>query len=313
MSSRSHATPGDVTPAAIVSINGRVLPPDAPALSAFERGFLLADGVFETMRALDFVPFRLDAHLARLHIGAGVLQLALPPRLDAMVLGTLEHARANGLRDAAVRLTVSRGCGEPGLMPPVADAPTAAARATVVIAVRPLDPLMRTDGVTAHFVAGQRNPRARTAGIKSLSYTESIVALLDARAAGADDALLLDTDGHLSGGASSNVFLVLGDTLVTPPRECGILPGITRAIVLDIAAAERIAVQERVVMREEVAFAGEAFLTSSLRGIAPLLRVNGDAIGNGIPGAVTRRVRDAYATLVQRECRAGPAHARVPA
>ncbi len=315
MSTRSRAAAGAETRPALVSVNGRVLPPDAPALSAFERGFLLADGVFETMRALDSILFRLEAHLARLHAGAQVLRLTLPPRLDAMVLGTLEHARGQGLRDAAVRLTVSRGAGEPGLLPPLrGDAAGRTPRATVVVAVQPLpDPGTRTDGVTARVVAGRRNPHARTAGIKSLSYTESIVALLDARAAGADDALLLDTDGHLSGGASSNVFLVIGDTLVTPPRECGILPGITRAAVLEIAATERIAILERVVRQEEIESAREAFLTSSLRGVAPLLRVNGGAIGDGVPGAVTRRIRDAYASLVQRECRAAAAHGRVPA
>jgi branched-chain amino acid aminotransferase len=161
-------------------------------------------------------------------------------------------------------------------------------------------------GITAAIASGRRNEHALSAGLKTLAYTDSVMALAEARARGAEDALLLDTEGHLSEGSSSNVFLVLGTTLTTPPLSCGALPGITRAAVLEIARGMAMRVAERPIPRRELRGAHELFLTSSLRGIAPVSHVDGDggpayAVGDGAPGEITRTITAAYAELVRRE------------
>lgn len=288
---------GGVTP--VIAINGHVVDPSIPHLSALDRGFTLADGLFETMRSYGGVIFRLDDHLARLERGANALRLFVPPQLHAMVLNTLRTAVDQGLRDASVRLTVSRGPGAPGVAPPPDAQPT------VVIAVHPLPPFPASlygDGLSAATAVGRRNEHAVTAGLKTLSYTDAMVALADARASGNDDAIFLDTAGHLSEATSSNLFLVVDGTLVTPPLECGVLPGITRAAVLDIAGERSLGTEERQLHPEELHDADEAFLTSSVREIVPLVRVDGRLIGDGAPGEVTRTLMAAYAERVWAEC-----------
>jgi branched-subunit amino acid aminotransferase/4-amino-4-deoxychorismate lyase len=140
-----------------------------------------------------------------------------------------------------------------------------------------------------------------TAGLKTLGYTDAVLALAEARRAGADEALFLDTEGHCSEATSSNLFAVVGDALVTPAVSCGALPGITRAAVMELARGLEIEVAERALSLNELLGAREAFLTSSLRELAPLVRVNDEPIGNGVPGSTTRELMRAYAALVRRE------------
>jgi branched-chain amino acid aminotransferase len=157
-------------------------------------------------------------------------------------------------------------------------------------------------GISAHVASGRRNERAMTAGLKTLAYTDAIVALLEARRAGADEAIFLDMEGHCSEATASNLFALIGGTLVTPPVSCGALPGITRAAVAELARTLGLSVDERAFGLEELLGADEAFLTSSLRAIAPLVRVGATAIGQGRPGDRTRELIAAYAALVAREC-----------
>jgi len=137
--------------------------------------------------------------------------------------------------------------------------------------------------------------------VKTLSYTDAVVGLLEAQEHGADEALFLDGDDHCSEASASNLFMVTGATLVTPPISCGALPGITRATVLQLAVELGIGAVERECTLDDLLRADEAFLTSSLRGIAPLVRVNGHEIGTGMPGALTRRVSAAHGALVETE------------
>ena len=154
------------------------------------------------------------------------------------------------------------------------------------------------------MASARRNEYAFTSGVKTLSYTESVVALAQAKAAGADDAIFLDTAGHVSEATASNLFAVIDGVLVTPPLSCGVLPGITRAIVLDLAPSLGVAAVEREMAEPELALASELFLTSSIREIAPLVRIATTAIGAGRIGPVTTKLIDAYAALVREECRA---------
>jgi branched-chain amino acid aminotransferase len=195
-----------------------------------------------------------------------------------------------------VRLTVSRGAAPPGLAPPVIPQPT------VVVAVHPIVRPRVPEPIVAAMAAGRRNEFASTVGIKTLAYTESVVALAQARAAGANDAIFLDTAGHVSDATASNLFAVIDGTLVTPPRSCGALPGITRAAVLELAGALGIAAVEREITEPELALASEIFLTSSIREIAPVVRIATAAVGSGQLGHITVRVVEAYRALLRLEC-----------
>lgn len=266
-------------------------------VSARDRGLTLGDGVFETMRASRGVVFRLDRHMARLARALATLCIDAPPDLRAWVMRAVDAA---GPGEASVRLTVTRGAAATGGV-----APPPEARPTAIVTIAPMpafEAAIYDRGLAARVASGRRNEHAMSAGLKTLAYTDAVLALLEARRAGADDALFLDTEGHCSEATSSNLFVWTGTTLVTPPVGCAALPGITRAAVIELAAASRIAAAERAFGLDELHAAKEAFLTSSLRGIAPLVRVGERAIGGGTPGPVTRRIAAAYADLVAREC-----------
>lgn len=306
-------SPGQIRPstptgtgavAPLIWVNGRPTDATTPQLTVLDRGFTLADGLFETMRAYGGAVFRLGRHLERLQRGAGRLGIPIPPGLRATVVASMRTAASAGLREASVRLTVSRGPAPPGIAPPGTPEPT------LVFAVHPLPRFpetLYTQGVSACALASRRNERAASVGMKTLGYTENILGLLEAQTQGADEGLFLDTEGHLSEATSSNLFIFVRGALVTPPLSCGVLPGVTREAVFELAVALGIAVEERALGPEELYAASEAFLTSSLREIVPLVRLTGSGlppgpIGRGVPGAVTERIRAAYADLVRREC-----------
>ena len=279
-------------------LNGVERSVEEPQLSPLDRGFTLADGLFETMRATNGVVFRLDAHLDRLYIGARLLGIPIPPTLRDHVAASARAAFAAGYMLASVRLTVTRGPAPPGLAPPPHPAPTLA------LGISPLSPSETPRPIVAAMASARRNEFALTSGLKTLSYTESVLALAQAKAAGADDAIFLDTAGHVSDATASNLFALIDDTLVTPALSCGVLPGITRAAVLELAPALDLNTSEREITEAELALATEIFLTSSIRGIAPVVRIATTAIGTGRCGPVTQKLIDAYAALVRDECRA---------
>lgn len=278
-----------------VWVNGEPLASDGAHVSARDRGLTLADGVFETMRVRNGQVFRLERHLARLSEALATLGIPAPPELKEWVHMA---GRASGA-DAGLRLTVTRGIGAGGVAPP------ARPRPTVILALgpRPEFPSSTYEaGLTAHVASGRRNERAMTAGLKTLAYTDAVAALLEAQRAGADEALFLDTEGHCSEATASNLFVWTGNALLMPPVSCGALPGITRAAILEVARAAMVDVEERAFGPEELLSGQEAFLTSSLRGVAPLVRLNGAPVGTGRPGSMTRRLSESYAALVEREC-----------
>jgi branched-chain amino acid aminotransferase len=282
-------------------VDGVVYSAESARVSAVDRGLTLADGVFETMHAHSGNVFRLDRHLERLRRGLVVLDIPEPPQLRESVLRALSSAGAAD--DLAVRLTVTRGPGPAGVAPPPITPPTAGP--TVIVTVGGLPSVPRTvyqNGLTARVASGCRNERSTTVGFKTLGYAEAIAAFIEARRAGADEALFLDTESHCSEATSSNVFVWTGHVLLTPPVSCGALPGITRGAVLELARGEGIDVEERAFGLDALLGALEVFLTSSLRGVAPLVRVDGNAIGHGSPGALTHRLAAAYTSLVAAEC-----------
>jgi branched-chain amino acid aminotransferase len=295
-----RATPTAARARPMVWVNGERVAGDVASISALDRGFTLADGIFETMLLRGGAIFRGERHLDRLRDGASVLRIEFPVGVDGWLAeAAYDAAEVSGLEQAAIRLMVSRGADAHGL------APREEATPTVVIAVSALPAFpaaIYEHGLAALTAGARRDERAITAGVKTLAYTETIAAIARAHDAGADEALFLDGAGPVSEASASNIFMVSGGALITPPLTCGVLPGITRAAIVELAPAMGIEVVERPVEPRELAGADEAFLTSSLRGVAPLVRLDGGAIGTGAVGPVTRRVMGEYAALVEREC-----------
>jgi branched-chain amino acid aminotransferase len=280
----------------VVWVNGERCADDAAQVSARDRGFTLGDGVFETMRARGGRVFRLARHLARLERALTVLEIPVPSQLHEWVG---RAAQASSGEDSSLRLTVTRGAGPAGVAPPSEPRPT------VIVSAGPMPVSPESTyaaGLSAHVASGRRNEYAMTAGLKTLAYVDAVAGLLEARHAGADEALFLDTEGHCSEATASNLFIWTGAELVTPPLSCGVLPGITREAVLELARSEGLAVAERAFELDELLSADEAFLTSSLRGVAPLVRVGIEPIGQGVPGHWTRQLGTGYLALVGLEC-----------
>ncbi len=286
-----------------VWVDGRLLPADGTHLSVFDRGFQLGDGIFETLRVRGGHPTELAEHTARLRRSAAGLGIPLPEDIAArLATGIADLLAAEGLDgpggDASVRITVSRGPFRGrGLLPPdeVVE-PTIAIQAWPVVPP-PADHLERGLHLVASAV--RRDPASPLAALKTTSRAEYVFARLEARRAGADDALFLTIDGHLSEGTSANLFLVRRGTgdgegateLATPAIECAILPGTTRSWLLAWGARVGLRPVEGRLTPADLAAADEAFLSSSVAGVLPVTRFEGAPIGDGLPGPWTRRAR----------------------
>ncbi len=260
-----------------ICINGIVIEEVAARVDPRDRGFTLSDGVFETIAVKRGKAPKLMAHLGRLRQGLAVLGLPLsaPDLTIANWIGEL--LSANALSDAAVRLTVSRGVGARGILPPENPTPT------VIITTSPLPPPAEPARVIVAQVT-RRNEHSPTSRIKSLAYLDNVLARQEASAAGADDALMLNTAGTLACGSVGNVFALIDGSLLTPPVSDGALPGIARADVIALARAE-----ERTITREMLDRASEVFLTNAL-GLRPVIAIDGKDVGDGAPGLITQLI-----------------------
>jgi branched-chain amino acid aminotransferase len=279
-----------------VWIDGQLAPADAPHLSAFDRGFQLGDGVFETLRARAGRPTEIGAHLARLRSSAEGLGIVLPGTVEEDVAaGIVRLLEAEDLAgpggDAAIRVTVSRGAffGR-GLLPP-ADAEPAP---TVVVQAWPVPPPPAGHierGIRLVTSQVRRDPSSPLGRLKTTSRADHVYARLEAKRAGADDALFLTIDGHLSEATTANIFLVHGMSLATPSLACGILAGTTRDWILAWGAGVGLQAAEELLLPGDLATADEAFLSSSVAGILPVTTLDGQGIGSGKPGPWTLRAR----------------------
>ncbi len=277
----------------IVYLNGALIPRSQAVISVMDYGFLYGFGLFETMRAYNGQVFRLGRHLRRLRLSAEILGLAeeIPDLTDAV----RETIQANGLSDARIRITVSSGEG--GMVPD----PGTCRRLTVLILAglyKPYSEPVYEKGFEAITSSIHRNSQSPLSRLKSANYLESLLAKQEAKNAGADEALCLNEKGLLAEASMSNIFLVSDGRLLTPKEDSGILPGVTRETVLELADQLKISFSEREISLEEVGQTEEAFLTNSLIEIMPLTMVDGKTIGSGGPGPVTRKLRTEYQKLV---------------
>lgn len=283
-----------------VHVDGHICLPEDAKISVFDRGFLYGDSVYETIGTVRGRLFALSDHLDRLERSAQRLSLRLPPRaqIEKAILDTVAAA---GNEESRVRVMVSRGSGKLDLDPASAGEPC------LVVIASPLHgptPEMYDRGVAVAIVSVTRNlPGAIDPAIKSGNYLNNVLALSEARRQpGVHEAILLAAGGSVAEGASSNVFMVKAGELLTPALSVGILDGITRGKVIQLARAAGILCRELDFLApDQLRQADEVFLTSAARGVLPVTRVDGTAIGDGNPGPVTRRMLTLYARLTEGE------------
>jgi len=277
----------------IVYLNGCLMPLSQASISVLDYGFLYGFGLFETMRAYGGQVFRLDSHLNRLVRSAEVLGLSIGVTdLKDAVMATLQ---ANQLSDARIRITVS--IGEGSMVPD----PSTCQQPTVLILVgdyHPYPEQIYQKGFRAVVSSIRRNSQSPLSRLKSANYLENMLAKQEARAAGVDDALCLNEKGLLAEASMSNIFLVNDGILRTPTEDSGILSGITREVVLELASQLGISTFEQDIRLDELSQTQEAFLTNSLIEIMPLTEIDGKPVGSGRPGPVTQRLMADYRKLV---------------
>ncbi len=281
-----------------VFLNGSILPKDEAHISIDDRGFLLGDGLFETMRAYEGKVFRLKAHLDRLRSSAEFLHL--PTRFtDASISDAIDELiRRNERPDAYVRLTITRGREDKGLRLSDDAAPT------VLIRVRNLAayPERLYDLGMDLIVGGVRqistSPLPRH---KTLNYLPYLLARQQAADLGAHGAVILNEHGQVTEESVSNLFIVRDEKIVTPPVHCGLLPGITRAAVIEIAQQNGIVLEQSPITAGDLFKADEVFLTNSLMEVMPVRKIDKQPVGQGEAGPMARRMRRLYVQLVTLE------------
>jgi branched-chain amino acid aminotransferase len=276
-------------------VDGRLVTADGPALLVGDRGFQLGDGLFETLRVRRGVGIEIGLHVARLRGGLGVLAIPMPLSDEELAAAMGAVVAANAPKDAAVRITVSRGAPTGrGLLP----SGWRELVPTVVIQAWPHVPVAAETlarGVRAVIATGRRDPAHPLASVKTISRADHVHAKLEAERSGADDAITLTIDGHVAEATTANVALISGKQLLTPPLTAGILAGTTRDWLLrpEGAAALGLAPAEAWIRPDDLLAADEVLLCSSVAGFQALVELEGGPIGGGVPGSWAGRLREA--------------------
>ncbi|MCJ7750305.1 MAG: branched-chain-amino-acid transaminase [Armatimonadetes bacterium] len=283
-----------------VYVNGKFVPKSEAKVSVFDRGYLYGDGVFEGIRGYNARIFRLDQHLERLYRGAKAIALDIPLTPEELKDAIIETVRRNGLRDCYIRLIVSRGEGDLGLNPMNCHTP-----ATIVVIASHISLYPREvyeQGLDLLTCTTRKNLlTALNPEIKSLNYLNNILARIEAVRAGAHEGLMLNHLGYVAEGTGDNVFIVRGGVLRTPPAYVGILEGITRQVVLELAEAMDLPAREEALTLYELYTADECFLTGTAAEIVPVARCDGRVIGDGKPGPITKRLMEQFREVTVTE------------
>lgn len=283
-----------------IYINGKFYEKKEAKISVFDHGLLYGDGVFEGIRSYNRLVFKLKEHIDRLFESAHSIMLAIPLTKEQLIKATLLTLKENNLKDAYVRLVVTRGEGDLGL-----DPRKCKGCATIVIIadkVALYPEKLYKEGLKIVTVPTIRNlPEALNPQIKSLNYLNNILAKIEALNAGCDEAIMLDSLGYVAECTGDNIFIAKQSHLYTPPQCMGTLRGITRDTVLEIARKNKIPVHEHVLTRHEVYISDECFLTGTAAEIIPVVEVDGRIIGSGKPGKFTLNLTKKFKELTTRE------------
>ena len=279
-----------------LSTAGRVLEPGEATVSVFDRGFLYGDSVYETLRTAGGRMVEMTRHLDRLRRSAAGIGLEIPYDDAALRAAVAETHRASGNPDSYVRVMVTRGAGPLMLDPRVSESPLLV---VLVQALKLPAPAVYEAGLSVRIVDVHKiSARSLDPTLKTGNYLNSIQALRKAAESAAEDAILCSPQGHVAEGATSNVFMVHGGALLTPSLATGLLEGITRALVLRLAADLGVTCREATIWPDELRAADEVFLTSSVRGVMPVTTLDGRPVGDGGVGPVTRRLLARYQAYI---------------
>lgn len=269
----------------LIYINGAMVPREEAKVSVFDHGYLYGDGVFEGIRTYNGRVFKLTEHLERLYESAKSILLNIPLTMEELERDVLETVRQNDLRDAYIRIVVSRGPGDLGLDPNKCPHPTVVIIASK-ISIFPQE--LYDEGLKVVTVATRRNiPDALDPKIKSLNYLNNILVKIEANQAGVLEAIMFNRSGYITEGSGDNIFIVRKGIIITPPTYVGALEGITREVVMGLAQEKDYTVLERPFTRHDLYVASECFLTGTAAEVIPVIDVDGRIIGDGKPGKIT--------------------------
>jgi len=280
-----------------IYIDGKFYAENEAKVSVFDHGLLYGDGVFEGIRAYHGRVFKLKEHIDRLYFSAKAILLDIPLTHAQMMQATIDTLRENGLKDAYVRLIVTRGIGTLGLNPRSCKQPS-----VIIIAgkiqVYPAELYARgMDIVTVPTVRNLHS--AVNPAIKSLNYLNNILAKIEANNAGVEEAVMLNSEGYVAEGTADNLFIIRQGALLTPPLSAGALYGVTRGTVMEIAEQSGIRVAEQNLTRYDLFNAEECFLTGTGAEVMPVIKIDGRVIGTGKPGVITEKLVSAYHALTK--------------
>jgi branched-chain amino acid aminotransferase len=280
-----------------VYLNGKLYDKPDAKVSVYDHGLLYGDGVFEGIRVYHGKVFRLRQHIDRLYESARAIKLEIPLSREQMADAVTSTVRANAKQEGYIRLVVTRGAGSLGLDPRKTGDPQVI---VIVDDISLYPPELYENGMEIATVATIRNhPNALNPRIKSLNYLNNILAKIEGIQAGCLEALMLNHKGEVAECTGDNVFVVKHGTLRTPPADAGILEGVTRGAVIELARAAKIPFAEAALTRHDVYAADECFLTGTAAEVIPVVKCDGRVLGTGKPGAVTRQLRAAFHELTK--------------
>lgn len=283
----------------LVYFDGELVPKEEAKVSVYDHGLLYGDGVFEGIRSYNGKVFRLEQHLDRLYNSAQAIALKIPLSQEEIKEAVLKTLRANKLRDAYIRLVVTRGIGDLGLDPRKCPKPTVFI-ITDKIKLYPEE--FYRNGLEVIVTKTKRNIKeALNPEIKSLNYLNNILARIEVNRANMAEGIMTNIEGYVAEATADNVFIVKNKEVITPPTEMGALRGITRGAVLEIAESLGIRTNEKPFTVKELYEAVECFLTGTAAEVIPVVKVDGKDIGNGKPGEITLNLREEFKKLTQRE------------
>lgn len=282
-----------------IFLNDKLVDKQDATVSVFDHGLLYGDGVFEGIRSYDGLVFKLKEHLDRLYESAHTLRLEIPMTKDRLEKAVVETLKANKLKDAYIRLVVTRGVGDLGLDP------RKCPKATLFIIADKISLYPKEyyeKGLELATVPTVRNhPEALNPQLKTLNYLNNILAKIEATNAGVNEAILLNAQGYVTECTGENIFFVRGKGVFTPPPYVGILKGITRAAVMGLASGLGYQVAEEVFTRHDLYTADEVFLTGTAAEIVPVITIDNRRIGAGKPGPVTLKLMKQFKTITNKE------------
>lgn len=281
----------------VIYLDGKFVPEEEAKVSVFDHGYLYGDGVFEGIRAYHNRVFKLKEHIDRLYESAKTIMLEIPMSKEEMAEVVIETCRRNQIRDGYIRLVVSRGKGDLGLDPRKCPRPTVMCiAATITLYPREF----YEKGLEVKTVPTPRNlSEACNPRVKSLNYLNNIYAKIEANLAGVLEALMLNAQGYVCEATGDNVFIIKDGELITPPIHLGILKGITRDAVMELARKRGIIVKEEVFTRHDVFNADEVFLTGTAAELIPVIKVDGRVIGDGKPGPMFQQLLQDFRALTE--------------